>query len=105
MNHYYDRVTDLVLDYRGTLMKYVGDEVFAVWGAPLPSDDHPQRALECAIAIQALTPDLEQQVELVGLGIVLAELGVGTLVIIAVFVPGIEKALLIALLEPGELAG
>ena len=34
-------------------MKYVGDEVFAVWGAPLPSDDHPQRALECAIAIQA----------------------------------------------------
>ena len=53
LNHYYDRVTDVVLAMDGTLMKYVGDEVFAVWGAPLPSDDHPQRALECAIAIQA----------------------------------------------------
>ena len=54
LNHYYDRVTDVVLAMNGTLMKYVGDEVFAVWGAPLPSDDHPQRALDCAIAIQAV---------------------------------------------------
>ena len=61
LNHYYDRVTDIVLAMDGTLMKYVGDEVFAVWGAPLPSTDHPQRALECAIAIQALTPDLNRE--------------------------------------------
>ncbi len=61
LNHYYDRVTDVVLAMEGTLMKYVGDEVFAVWGAPLPSTDHPQRALECAIAIQALTPDLNRE--------------------------------------------
>jgi adenylate cyclase len=61
LNHYYDRVTEVVLAMRGTLMKYVGDEVFAVWGAPLPSVDHPQRALECAIAIQALTPDLNRE--------------------------------------------
>jgi adenylate cyclase len=61
LNHYYDRVTDVVLAMRGTLMKYVGDEVFAVWGAPLPSTDHPQRALECAMAIQALTPQLNRE--------------------------------------------
>ncbi len=61
LNHYYDRVTDVVLAMDGTLMKYVGDEVFAVWGAPLPSTDHPTRALECAIAIQALTPDLNRE--------------------------------------------
>jgi adenylate cyclase len=61
LNHYYDRVTDVVLAMNGTLMKYVGDEVFAVWGAPLPMDDHPQRALDCAIAIQALTPALNAE--------------------------------------------
>jgi adenylate cyclase len=60
LNEYYDRVTEVVLAMRGTLMKYVGDEVFAVWGAPLPSVDHPQRALDCAIAIQALTPGLNR---------------------------------------------
>ncbi len=61
LDHYYDRVTELVLSMRGTLMKYVGDEVFAVWGAPIPSDDHPALALECAMAIQALTPELNAE--------------------------------------------
>ena len=75
LNHYYDRVTDIVLAMDGTLMKYVGDEVFAVWGAPLPSDDHPQRALECAIAIQELTPDLNR--ELVEQGAPEVSFGIG----------------------------
>ena len=42
-------------------MKYVGDEVFAVWGAPIPSTDHPTQALACAIAIQQLTPELNRE--------------------------------------------
>jgi adenylate cyclase len=75
LNHYYDRVTDVVLAMRGTLMKYVGDEVFAVWGAPLPMDDHPQLALECAIAIQELTPDLNR--ELVEQGAPEVSFGIG----------------------------
>ncbi|MFI5047003.1 MAG: CHASE2 domain-containing protein [Acidimicrobiia bacterium] len=61
LDHYYDRVTELVLGMRGTLMKYVGDEVFAVWGAPIPTEDHPALALECAMAIQALTPELNAE--------------------------------------------
>jgi adenylate cyclase len=61
LDHYYDRVTELVLSMRGTLMKYVGDEVFAVWGAPIPTDDHPAMALACAIAIQELTPQLNRE--------------------------------------------
>jgi adenylate cyclase len=75
LNHYYDRVTDVVLEQRGTLMKYVGDEVFAVWGAPLPMDDHPQRALDCAIAIQELTPMLNR--ELVERGAPEVSFGIG----------------------------
>jgi adenylate cyclase len=61
LDHYYDRVTELVLAMRGTLMKYVGDEVFAVWGAPIPTEDHPAQALACAIAIQELTPQLNRE--------------------------------------------
>jgi adenylate cyclase len=75
LNHYYDRVTDVVLSMRGTLMKYVGDEVFAVWGAPLPSTDHPQMALQCAMEIQALTPDLNR--ELLELGAPEVSFGIG----------------------------
>jgi adenylate cyclase len=75
LNHYYDRVTELVLEQSGTLMKYVGDEVFAIWGAPLPDADHPAHALECAIAIQALTPRLNR--ELVEQGCPEVSFGIG----------------------------
>ena len=75
LDHYYDRVTELVLSMRGTLMKYVGDEVFAVWGAPIPTTDHPTRALACAIAIQELTPDLNR--ELVERGAPEVSFGIG----------------------------
>ena len=75
LNHYYDRVTDFVLAMDGTLMKYVGDEVFAVWGAPLPTEDHPQRALDCAIVIQQLTPQLN--VELLEQGAPEVSFGIG----------------------------
>lgn len=75
LDHYYDRVTELVLAMRGTLMKYVGDEVFAVWGAPIPTTDHPAQALACAIAIQELTPDLNR--ELVERGAPEVSFGIG----------------------------
>jgi adenylate cyclase len=75
LNHYYDRVTDLVLGMDGTLMKYVGDEVFAVWGAPMPTTDHPTKALACAIAIQDLVPELNR--ELVEMGAPEVAFGIG----------------------------
>jgi adenylate cyclase len=75
LNHYYDRLTDIVLERSGTLMKYVGDEVFAIWGAPLPDADHPAHALECAMAIQEVTPQLN--IELVEMGCPEVSFGIG----------------------------
>jgi adenylate cyclase len=49
LNHYYEYATAIVERHKGTLMQFVGDEVYAVFGAPLPSDDHHRRAVLCAI--------------------------------------------------------
>ena len=35
LNHFYDLLTDVILKHGGTVLKFVGDEVFAVFGAPL----------------------------------------------------------------------
>jgi adenylate cyclase len=49
LNVYYSSMTDLILEYGGTLDKYIGDAIMAFWGAPLPMEDHANRACECAL--------------------------------------------------------
>lgn len=75
LNEFYDVLTDITLDHNGTVLKFVGDEVFAVFGAPLPVEHHPQVALECALAIQRAAPQLTAT--LAEMGIPPAHLGIG----------------------------
>ena len=75
LNEFYDALTDITLDHRGTVLKFVGDEVFAVFGAPLPVENHPQVALECAMAIQRCAPVLTQKLD--DMGIPPAHFGIG----------------------------
>lgn len=49
LNVYLTAMTDIILEYEGTLDKYVGDEIMCFWGAPLPQEDHAIRACECAL--------------------------------------------------------
>jgi adenylate cyclase len=58
LNAYYRAVTRIVFDHGGTVMQYVGDEVFAVFGAPIPDPACAARAVQCARAMQEEAPRL-----------------------------------------------
>jgi len=75
LNEFYDVLTDITLDHEGTVLKFVGDEVFAVFGAPLPVENHPQVALECALEIQRSAAGLSEK--LAEMGIPPAYFGIG----------------------------
>ena len=52
LNEYLDEMSDIVFDERGTLDKYIGDAIMALWGAPTPVPDHALRACRTAVRMQ-----------------------------------------------------
>jgi adenylate cyclase len=48
LQDYFTRTTDEILAQQGTVIKFIGDAVYAAWGAPLPQPDHPVRAVRAA---------------------------------------------------------
>jgi adenylate cyclase len=52
LGEYLTPMTDLVLESGGTLDKYIGDAVMAIWAAPVDLPDHAARACDVALRMQ-----------------------------------------------------
>jgi adenylate cyclase len=52
LNEYLSRMTDIIFKYEGTLDKYIGDAIMAVFGAPLDMPDHASRAIKTALEMR-----------------------------------------------------
>lgn len=52
LNDYFPILAEAVFCYEGTLEKYIGDALLAVWGAPFRSPDDARRALAAAVDMQ-----------------------------------------------------
>ena len=51
-------MAEVIADHGGTIDKFQGDAVMAIFGAPDPMDDHAARAVACALAMQARQSEL-----------------------------------------------
>lgn len=60
MNEYLTACTDLITAEGGTLDKYIGDAVVAMFGAPVALSDHAYRACQSAIAVQQRLVELRR---------------------------------------------
>ena len=61
LNEYLQAMTDIVFKYNGTLDKYVGDEIMAFWGAPIPQEDHALLACKASVEMMEVLGQLNEK--------------------------------------------
>jgi adenylate cyclase len=52
LSHFFTAAVDAIFMYGGTLDKFIGDAVMAFFGAPIPQDDHADRAIMAGLMMQ-----------------------------------------------------
>src|SRR5687767_2189766 len=73
LNKYFSAMTDIIFAHGGTLDKYLGDGLMALFGAPTTTPEDASNALNAAVAMQRRIIGINQELREEGLG----EIGVG----------------------------
>lgn len=63
LQRYFDVVSAVLWRYGGTVEKFIGDAVMAVFGVPVAREDDARRALDAALEVHASIADLSTQTE------------------------------------------
>src|SRR6202167_4984799 len=75
LNGYLTEMTRIIFKHQGTLDKYIGDAVMAIWGAPFTEPKHGERCCRAAIAMVARLAELQKK--WVAEGLPAMEIGIG----------------------------
>jgi len=75
LNRYLAAMVSVIKKYNGTIDDFVGDAIFALFGAPVWKEDDAERAVACAIAMQLAMDSINEQNRLENLPEI--EMGIG----------------------------
>ena len=67
LSHYFDRCRTLIERYGGTVEKFIGDAVMAVWGTPVAREDDAERSVRAGLALTQAVTLLGEEVGMPGL--------------------------------------
>ena len=62
LSRYFETCRTLIARYGGTVEKFIGDAVMAVWGAPVATEDDAERAVRAALDLTAAVAAMGEEV-------------------------------------------
>ncbi len=78
LNEYFTPMTRIIMAHQGTLDKYIGDALMALWGAPVPVPDHALRACQAVLEMEHTMAELQERWQAQGLPRLVARFGLHT---------------------------
>jgi len=78
LSHFFSSAVESIFAYGGTLDKFIGDAVMAFFGAPIPQEDHADRAILAGLMMQRLVGDWNAEREKQGLPEVRIRVGINS---------------------------
>lgn len=82
LNEYLEGMTNIAFDHEGTLDNIIGDAVAIMFSAPVEQPDHAQRAIGCALEMDAFAQAFSERKQAEGVPLGLTRIGVNTGVVI-----------------------
>jgi len=76
LNVYFSRMSDVILDNKGTIDKFIGDAIMVFWGAPIRLDGHALFAVRTAMAMVKEVPRVNEELRKRGIDFVV-KIGIG----------------------------
>ena len=78
MNEYLTTMSNCIIAHGGTVDKFIGDAIMAIWGAPLDDRDHAVHALQAAMSMMAQLKEIQQDYARRGLPLIDIGIGINT---------------------------
>jgi adenylate cyclase len=78
LDHYFEGMATIIIAHGGMIDKIVGDAVHALFNAPNDLKDHPQKAVECAIALRSWSEAFRHRPEVAMIGFGRTRIGIET---------------------------
>ena len=75
INIYLERMTEVIMKYQGTIIEFIGDSIFVIFGTPVTRNDDAERAVACAVEMQRAMADVNRRC--VEMGFPEVEQGIG----------------------------
>jgi len=92
MNQYFSEMAEAIKRNNGLILQYVGDEIEAVFGAPVPHDDHPDMAASAALDMKRRLAHLNERFKAQGVAPFRHGIGIHTGAVLAGIIGSKERS-------------